>query len=181
MKKTRVKKSLTPALVTREDAEARMNDLAQAQNFLIALRSDMDAEILTVKARFEEGIGEAQDIVKQYETQLQDWAIANPDLFQKPKSIAFLSGSIGFRTGTPKLVLGRGWTWEKSLLAIQQNGFAFVRSKDEVDKEAILAFCASEQDKVRLDTHVLKPIGIRLVQDEGVWIEPNLTSEAAAR
>lgn len=180
MKKTRVKKLVNPTLQSREDAEARMNDLAQAQNFLIALRAEMDAEILAVKARFEQKIGSWQETVKVYETQLQDWALANPDLFQKPKSIAFLSGSIGFRTGTPKLVLGRGWTWEKSLLAIQQNGFAFVRTKDEVDKEAILAFCATETDKARLATHVLQPIGLRLVQDEGVWIEPNLTAQEAA-
>lgn len=175
MSKNRIKKTVNTVVQTREEAEARMRDLAIATNQRIAIVSEMDEQLLSIKKEYEQDIARQDALIKQASDDLEAWALAHPELFQKPKSIAFLSGVIGFRTGTPKLKLLRGWTWDKTLEAIQQWKFAFVRTKEEVDKESIIAFCATESDKARLAEKVLRPIGVALVQDEGVFIEPTLT------
>jgi hypothetical protein len=76
-------------------------------------------------------------------------------------------GLVGFRTGTPKLKLLSGWTWEKVLEFISVNQLMdLIRTKKEVDKELILA----NRDCIKPET--LKQIGIKVVQDEAFFVEP---------
>lgn len=176
MSKNRIKKSLTITLQTREDAEARMRDLAIATNTRVSLIADMDAQILAIKEQYEAAIASVDAAIKAATDDLEVWALANPSLFVKPKCVAFLSGTIGFRTGTPKLALvNRKWNWDLVLENIEQRGFQFIRNKPEVDKEAILAFYAEAADKEEVAAKVLTPIGVKVVQDEGLYIEPKLT------
>jgi phage host-nuclease inhibitor protein Gam len=181
MSKNRIKKSLQFTVQTREDAEARMNDLAVAANTRVSLIADMDAQILAIKQQYESDIATQDAFIKAASDDLEAWALANPDLFQKPKSLSFLSGVMGFRTGTPKLaLLNRKWNWDLVLDMILKCGFAFVRTKPEVDKEAILAFYSEATDKAPVQEKVLTPIGLKVVQDEGFYIEPKLTKQEVA-
>ena len=174
MSKNRLKKSIELVVQTRDEAEARMRELALAANTRVSLIADMDAEILAVKKRYQVNIAKQEALVKQAADDLEAWALANPDLFQKPKSIAMLSGTIGFRTGTPKLaLLNRTWNWERVAEEVEHTLPNFIRTKPEVDKEGILA----SRDTVE---EFLPLVGLKIVQDEGFFIEPKLTKKEVA-
>lgn len=172
MSKTRLKKSLTLKLTTRDEAEERMRELALAANLRITLLADMDAQILAIKEQYEADLAAQDKAIQAAADDLEAWALANPDEFGKKKSIEMLSGILGFRTGTPKLSpLNKTWTWARITEAVCLMLPAFVRSKPEVDKEAILG--QRDEEAIRA---VLPLCGLRVVQDEGFFVEPKLTN-----
>lgn len=172
--KTRITKNISPVLTGLSDVDQRLHDLATDTNYRIALVSAMDDEILQIKKQYETQINEAEARIKQITDDLEAWASANPDLFTKRKSIEFLNGVIGFRTGTPKLVpLSRGWTWEKITKAVCAYLPNFTRSKPEVDKQAIIAQAAELEA-------ILPRCGIKVMQGEKFFVEPKLTEKEVA-
>ncbi|MDR3427826.1 host-nuclease inhibitor Gam family protein [Silvimonas sp.] len=177
MKKSRIKITL-PNITTRDEAESVMNELALAETNKRTLTSRLDAAVLKLQDEAAVGIGECDTSIAAKVDALRAWAESHPEDFPKDrKSIVFLSGTLGFRTGTPKLaLLSRAWKWEMVLNAVLARAFAFTRTTTELDKEAILAFAASEPDKEALETKVLKPIGVKVVQEESFYVEPKLTN-----
>lgn len=179
MKKTRIKVHL-PTIATREDAEACVGAVALLTLAQIETTAKMDAEIAAARQRYESQLGEMAATLNLETDKLRAWAEANPDQFPKGrKSIQFVQGTIGFRTGTPKLaLLNRSWSWKKVLEAIKQQGMdklGFIRSTPEVDKEYILAsHSKAKQPELHVEG-VLKPVGLKIAQDESFYIEPNLT------
>ena len=168
-----------PQIQSRDEAEAVMNDLANTANNKRKLVARLDAAVLQAQEAAAPGIAACDDAIKAKSDALRAWAEANPEAFGKKKSIAFLAGTLGFRTGTPKVaLLSRAWTWGKVLEAINARAFQFVRTSEEVDKDAILAFVASPQDATdaaNIERNVLTPIGVKVVQEESFFVEPNLT------
>lgn len=172
------------ALVIRDraEAEAHVNTVAALVNERRGVAAAMDEKLLNIKQEYELELANLDIQIKQGTDDLEAWALANPAEFGKAKSIEFLAGRIGFRTGTPKLaLLGRQWNWDKVLAAIQKFGFQFIRTKEEVDKEAILAFYAAQADKPQVEAKVLSPIGCKVTQGESFFVEPKLTEEAALK
>jgi phage host-nuclease inhibitor protein Gam len=173
MSKNRIKKTVN-TVQTREEAEARMRDLANATNERIAIVAEMDKEILAVKEAFEQDLAIQDARIKEASDDLEAWALAHPELFQKPKSVAFLSGVIGFRTGTPALaLLNRKWNWELVTAAVAKVLPAFIRQKPEVDKAAIL----SQREEL---AEFLPLVGLKVSQGETVYVEPTLTPNEVA-
>jgi phage host-nuclease inhibitor protein Gam len=165
-----MKKYIYPAITTRDEAEAAVNGLL---NITINLRHETnlrDDIIASTNESFDAKISAYEADIKSKTKALAAWAEQNPDEFPKDrKSIAFSSGTIGFRTGTPALaLLNRKWSWEKVLQAVQERIPEFVRQKPEVDKEAILAQRA-------ILCRVLPEVGVKVVQGETFYVEPTLT------
>ena len=172
MSKTRIKIPL-PALATREEAEAAMNELAQAANFKRKLAAQRDKLVLEINRRFEGDFADLETALALKTDLLRVWADAHPEEFPKGrKSLDMLSGTLGFRTGTPRLaLLNRAWNWEKVTAAVCQFLPNFVRSKPEVDKEAILG----QRDEAAIQA-VLPRCGLKVSQDESFFVEPKLTA-----
>ena len=175
MSKNRIK--LTPsAITTREEAEAAMNELATWANTKRKFVANLDAKILAAQEAAAPDIATCELEIKRCAAALREWAEANPQEFGKRKSIEFVSGLLGFRTGTPKVsLLSRAWNWDKVLAAIAERGFQFLRVKEEVDKDSILAFHTGSSDKAEVEAKVLRPIGVKIVQEEAFYVEPKLT------
>ena len=175
-KKTRIKTTLSN-ITNRAEAEAVMNDLALAATNKRTLTARLDAAVLKLQDEAAVGISQCDELITAKSDALRAWAESHPEEFPKDKkSIAFLSGTLGFRTGTPKVaLLSRAWKWDMVLNAVLDRAFSFTRTTTELDKEAILAFAASEPDKAALESQVLKPIGVKIVQDESFYVEPRLT------
>ena len=167
-----------PLITTRNEAEATMNDLCLAANNRRKLAARMDAAVLKIQEEAAPGIAQCDADIKAKTDSLCAWAEAHPEEFGKRKSIDFLAGTLGFRTGTPKLKLLARWNWVAVLDAIQQRAFSFIRNTPEVDKEAIISFFTSSEDKPAVVANVLTPIGVKVVQEESFFVEPNLTPEA---
>lgn len=174
-KKTRIKIPLI-AITTRAEAEDAMSAIAQADAKRRGLEAAMDAKVHAIHEASAPALAECDTEIKRQSQALQVWAEANPQEFGKKKSLTFLSGTLGFRTGGPKLaLLNKAWNWEKVLEQVQRCLPNFIRDKPEIDKEAILGQRDEEAIKA-----VLPRCGLKVTQDEGFFIEPNQT-EAEAR
>ena len=177
MSKSRIKIKLsTESLITRADAEAAMNSLALAENNkrkAVALR---DADVLKVQESFAGCIRECDTYIELKTLELQAWAESHPDAFAKgKKSIDFAAGTLGFRTGTPKLsLLSRAWNWKKVTDALMVHLPNFIRSVPEPDKESLLA----QREEL---APMFPLIGIKVEQGESFFIEPKLTDTDAGQ
>ena len=169
-KNTRIKIQL-PQIGSRTEAEAIMNELALTE----ANKRKLCARLDIAKAKLEEeaapAIGECDAAIKAKSDALRAWAEANPQEFAKgKKSIAFVSGVLGFRTGTPKLVpASRAFNWETITGLVCKYLPNFIRNKPEVDKEAILG----QRDEL---APVLPRCGLKVTQGETFFIETNETT-----
>ncbi|MBR2266460.1 MAG: host-nuclease inhibitor Gam family protein, partial [Paludibacteraceae bacterium] len=115
---------------------------------------------------------------------LQAYAVENkPELFTKKKSLDMAHGTIGFRTGTPKLKTLKGFTWASALqLAKKFLPFTYIRQTEEIAKDKLLADRDLKEVAV-YDTPTGDPrevtmreamaaCGIQVTQDETFYVEP---------
>jgi len=177
-KTKRLKIQLTLPL-TRDEAESIMNKLAFVANVQRSLTAARDAEILAINAKYETPLGRIAAELWAKTDALKAWAEANPEEFPKGrKSISFISGILGFRTGTPACKLfSRAFTWDrvKQLLNCATGWASCLRCVTEVDKEEIIARRAHAPDKAEF-AHELKRLGLKVTQEEIFYIEPALTN-----
>lgn len=173
MSKNRIK-TQSPTITTREEAEAAMNLLAEAEAAKRRLSAELDSQILGLKDQYAPLLSAREAEIKLQFTALRAWAEAHPQEFGKKKSLQLLAGVLGFRTGTPKLaLLSKAWNWDKVLAAALVYLPNFIRQKPELDKEQILA----QRDELE---PVFHRVGVKVVQDESFYVEPNLTEPEKA-
>ena len=167
--------------VTKEVAEEAFATYAKAG----AERAKITAEIELKCAQIRE---KHQDRLSQLQaTQDEAFATENqPELFSKKKSLEMVHGTIGFRTGTPKLKTLKGFTWASALQLVKEFLPGFIRSTEEIAKDRLL---------MERDTDVVNPgdplgegrplrevmakCGISVVQDETFFVEPKKEDGAA--
>ena len=167
-----------PLIKSREEAESVMNELATAANMQRTFLAARDEEVLAINSKYEADLADCSEVLKLKTDALRAWAESNPQEFPKgKKSVEMLSGTLGFRTGTPKLaLLSRAFTWDKVLELLRSLAAwtPYIRTKDEVDKEGILAAASQAPDKPAF-TDDLKRVGLQVKQDETFFVEPRLT------
>lgn len=160
-------------IASRAEAETALGEIAACTAQLNALRAELDQEITAARQRFEQRIDALSKQVEEKSGLLQQWAEASPEEFREGrKSVELLHGRIGFRTSTPALKTVAGWTFKKVLEVVER---AFVRVKEDLDKEGILATYARGE----LTDAELKRVGLRVVQEEAFFVEPKLEDTAA--
>jgi phage host-nuclease inhibitor protein Gam len=159
----------------RAEAEAAVSEFARLVNNQRAITAIMDAEILGIKERFGASLAECEAARKIHAERLKLWALANPEEFGKARSIQFTAGAIGFRTGMPRLaLLNRSWTWEKCLATVEQLLPGFIRQKPEIDAAALINQRGEEMLQL-----TLPKCGLKIVQDQGFYLDPKLELLAA--
>lgn len=170
---TRIKSTTS---LTRADAEALVARIATIANWRRQYIAETDAAILAARERHAAQIDAIDAEIKTQSALVQAWAEANPQEFGNRKSIDFPAGKVGFRTGTPKVKTLAGWTFARVLEKLNSLtwGRAFVRVKEEIDKESLIA----AHSQANLAPGELREIGVRIDQDEAFFIEPDLTDTA---
>jgi phage host-nuclease inhibitor protein Gam len=164
---TRIRLTKT-VIASRAEAETVLGEIAAGTAQLNALRAGLDQEITAARQRYEQRIDALQKQNEQKSGLLQQWAEGSPESFPEGrKSIELLHGRIGFRTSTPALKTVAGWTFKRALEVIDR---LFVRTKEELDKEAVLAAYARGD----LSDSELKRVGLRVAQEESFFVEPKL-------
>lgn len=167
MAKTREKKVVVSGL-TREEFEESFAEFADADARLQQMTAKMDVEITRIREKYQEQINVLNDLKEESFEKMQVWATENKDeLFSKKKSLETIHGVVGFRTGTPKLKLLKGFTWGSVTNLVKEFLPGYVRTTEEVAKERILSD--------RNDTEVAKlfpKVGIFVDQDETFFVEP---------
>lgn len=162
---TRIKKKVI-ANVTLEEAQQASEQFAQSSTKLNKLEAKMNDEINKVKSKYQDEITELQDSLKEPQEVLGVYAKEQQENWGKKKSFELLHCVIGFRTGTPKVVKAKGFSWEAITELAVKLFPDLVRSKSELDKESIIALSKEDGfDQYR------KGLFLDVVQEESFYVE----------
>lgn len=168
--------------VTREAAEEAFASYAKADAQIEKINAEIDLQCAKIREMYQQKLGELTcERECAFET-LQAYATENqPELFSKKKSLDMAHGTIGFRTGTPKLKTLKGFTWASALTLVKKYIPGYVRTSEEIAKDKLLAdreleaveFMESEITKKRIPMcDAMAECGIIVAQDETFYVEP---------
>lgn len=165
----RINKTLTDAILSRPEAEDVMHQICRLTIEGDTLDAKMDAELAAVRERYQGRRELVTVALKPLLERMEQWATNNPGELGTKKSLALTHGTIGFRTGQPQLKTLRGCTWATVLEKLRSGRAQYIRTKEEVNKEALLA------DREQIGTDALRALGIQVAQEERFFVEPNRT------
>jgi len=171
-------------ILTRDEAEKVLNELARYSNDKRIIVSDMDEKLLAIKDEYQPLIIMLDSQISGLTRRLETWANMNSEIFPKDKkSLKMMAGTIGYRFDTPSIhTINRSVTWAKVLAELVKKRWRkFVRVKMEVDKDAILKRCGTLKKPTKFQSEILPTLGLKLVQEEKFYVEPNLTETEGAK
>lgn len=151
---------------TRQQAEEAMQELAKSNSHLKRLEAKMELEKQRIDDKYKDEVVKLQEEKQQHIEVLEVWAKKDAPNWDG-KSFDLLAGTIGFRTGTPKVEKDKKFTWPAITELLQQYFPGLVRTKTEPDKEQIIAM---RDDELFVD--VAKKCHITVVQDETFFVTP---------
>ncbi len=127
--------------VTLEQAQAASESFAVNQNKLDSIEAKMNKEINAIKTKYAEDVTALQEMLSEPMDILEAFAKEQQTSWGKKKSLELLHTTIGFRIGNPKVEKKKGFDWEGILSLMKKNNVfsGFIRTTEEVNKEAILA------------------------------------------
>lgn len=164
---TRQKKTLIQG-ITAEQANEAFAVYAKADASINKIQAEIELQCAKLRERRAD---ELTRLCEERETAfdtLQAYAVENQaELFSRKKSLDMTHGTIGFRTGTPKLKTLKGFTWAAALQLVKDYLPAFVRTTEEIAKDKMLA----ERDTEGMMEQMAK-CGIAVAQDETFFVEP---------
>ena len=154
--------------VTREvaDEALAMYAMAEAQSAKIA--ADIELQCVRIREKYADKLAELESQKASAFDTLQAYASENKgELFVKKKSLDMVHGTIGFRTGTPKLKTLKGFTWASALQLVREFLPGYIRTTEEITKDKLLA----DRDVEGMVDNMSR-CGIQVVQDEAFFVEP---------
>ena len=174
--------------VTREQADDAFASYAKSDAQIQKINAEIDLQWAKIREKYADRLSvltierdASFDILQSFATEHQD------ELFQKKKSLDMSHGTIGFRTGTPKLKTLKGFTWASALQLVKRFLPSYVRQTEEIAKDKLLADRDIELEPlplhdlspaevsssagVRSMRSVLSECGIEVVQDETFYVE----------
>jgi len=167
MAKTREKKTVYSG-VKQEEMETAFADYARADARIQKINATMDIEMTRIREKWQDELTKLGEVKEKSFDILQAYAMENRDeLFSKRKSLETTHGTIGFRTGTPKLKTLKGFTWASVLTMLKEFLPGYVRTVEEPAKDKLLA--DREDEEVAA---LLPKVGVAVVQDETFFVEP---------
>lgn len=164
---TRQKKTLMQG-IGQEQANEAFAQYAKADAQISKINADIELQCAKYRERYADRLTALDADRTQAFDVLQAFAVENKaELFTKKKSLDMAHGTIGFRTGTPKLKTLKGFTWASALQLVREFLPAFVRTTEEIAKDRLLA----DRDTEGMFDAMAR-CGITVVQDETFFVEP---------
>lgn len=164
---TRQKKTLMQG-ISQEQANEAFAQYAKADAQIAKINADIELQCAKLRERYADRLTALDADRTQAFDVLQAFAVENKaELFTKKKSLDMAHGTIGFRTGTPKLKTLKGFTWASALQLVREFLPAFVRTTEEIAKDRLLA----DRDTEGMFDAMAR-CGITVVQDETFFVEP---------
>lgn len=168
--------------VSREAADEAFATYAKSDAQIQKIQAEIELQCAKVREKYSDKLSALSDEREQSFEVLQSYATENQaELFMKKKSLEMAHGTIGFRTGTPKLKTLKGFTWASALqLAKKFLPMTYIRLSEEIAKDRLLADRDMEEVAV-YDTGDMRVVsmkeamsvcGIQVVQDETFYVEP---------
>ncbi|MCE5335236.1 MAG: host-nuclease inhibitor Gam family protein [Desulfobacteraceae bacterium] len=124
---------------TREQVTAAIAEIGEHQRERDRIQADMNDELAAVKERHEKQAEPHNEAIVALSRGVRTWCEANRESLTgggKTKTASLPSGEVKWRMRPPKVVVR---AVDSVLQALKQLGFSrFVRTKEEINKEAIL-------------------------------------------
>ena len=139
MPKPRIKKAATavPVPQTRDAVTAAIREIGERQRELARIAADMNDELAAVRERYERQAEPLNARVAELQAGVQTWCEANREqLCGKGKTANLITGEVAWRIRPPSVRV-TGVDSVIDLLKRMTLG-RFVRTKEEINKEAIL-------------------------------------------
>ena len=175
----RIKKTIRTG-VTKDAAEEAFATFAKADAEKTKIMADIELKCAKIREQHQERLNQLQGSQEEAFDILQTYALENQEeLFSKKKSVELVHGTIGFRTGTPKLKTKKGFTWASVLELVKEFLPSYIRKTEEVTKDRLLAEREIQVVKpgdplgpgVTLQ-EMMSKCGLMVVQDETFYVEP---------
>jgi phage host-nuclease inhibitor protein Gam len=148
-------KAKTPAAIAvpqnREEVQQWISNLGKVQRDRATLTNQMNNLIAPITARFAPDLDEKAAEEGRLLDGIATWCEANKtELTKDAKTVNLVTGEIQWRMNPPSVAFKRGIKVDEIIAHIKQLKLAklFVRTKEEVDKEAILR--ADDKTKAKL-------------------------------
>jgi phage host-nuclease inhibitor protein Gam len=162
---TRIKKKVI-SNVTLEVAQEASAAFATAAVKLDKVQAKMNDEINKVKTKYQDEITDLQESLAEPQYVLEVYADEQKENWGKRKSMELLHCTIGYRTGMPKVVKDKKFTWDGVTDLVRKLFPDLVRSKVELDKDAVIAM--SKEDGFKA---IKEQCYLDVVQDESFYVE----------
>lgn len=164
---TRQKKTLIQG-ISQEQANEAFASYAKADAQIQKINAEIELQCARIREKQADRLSQLDAEREQAFDVLQAYAVENQaELFAKKKSLDMAHGTIGFRTGTPKLKTLKGFTWASVLQMVREFLPGYVRTSEEVAKDKLLA----DRDEEGMTDKMAK-CGITVTQDETFYVEP---------
>ena len=157
---------VVPVPATREEAVGVVREITELLLEERLAKAEMDVEITALKEAYDARLSRITARLGQVMPAIEGWAETHRGEFAGKKSLDLHHGVIGWRITPPTLKPVKGYTWASVLDRIKDRGADFIRTKEEVDKEKMLA---------ARDNCDLKALGCQVVQVDEFYVEPHLT------
>lgn len=152
-----------------EEADAKLLELSKHESFIAKKEAAMNEKIQNIKQKFDEETADARAQKNLIESEVHSFCLQNKSEFLKQRTRNLIHGTIGFRTNPPKVnQLNKKFTVKTTIEFLKKlfNG-KYLRMKEEIDKEKVLADYAAES----IDDSQLASVGLRVDQDETFFCE----------
>ena len=170
--------------VTRESADEAFATYAKSDAQIQKINAEIELQCAKIREKYADKLATLSSEKDNAFDVLQSFATENQaELFTKKKSLDMAHGTIGFRTGTPKLKTLKGFTWASALqLAKKFLPATYIRLTEEIAKGELLVDRDLKEVAV-YDTPTGDPrevpmreamaaCGIQVAQDETFYVEP---------
>ena len=178
---TRQKKKVIQG-VTREAADVAFAAFAKADASINKINADIELQCAKIREKHQADLTRLVAERDSAFEMLQSFATENKaELFSKKKSLDMAHGTIGFRTGTPKLKTLRGFTWESAKTLVKKFMPSYIRTTEEIAKDKLLVdrelkevdFIEGDITKKKVPmSEAMAECGILVIQDETFYVEP---------
>lgn len=174
----RTKVIVSSKLSSWEDVNEALRRIAEAKSAVEARTSAYNEEEARKREELDQYCNPLRTEISDLEEEMKLFCEEHRDEFAKKKSRELANGSVGFRTGTPKLKTLKGFTWSSVLELVKRSVFReqYLRTKEEVNKEQVIIDFAAKT----VDNDALGHVGIEVTQDETFGYEVKVASDAAA-
>lgn len=167
MKTQRVSKTVVTN-VTAAEFEKAASTYAGALTREQTLNAKIEEAISKVREKFAEELKGIKEVQEESQKIVQAYCTENKEtLFPKKKSIETQNLTIGFRTGTPKLVLLKGFNTDAAFALVKSLLPKYIRKTEEINKEALI----SDRETKGVGQK-LAQVGFQVKQEEKFFIEP---------
>jgi len=159
--------------VTMDQMEVAFGEYAAADAKVQKINATIDVQMTAIREKYAPEISQLNETKDRNFDIMQAFALDNKDeLFAKKKSIESVHGTLGFRTGTPKLKTLKGFTWGAVTNLLKEFLPTYVRISEEPNKDRLLSDRGDEEVAA-----LFPKVGIAVTQDETFYVEPKKEAE----